>query len=137
LQFRRDPLVICAPKAVKIRAMSEDRILKRIDRSIDRIEKHVEATREHIARGNDAFGRMMDVMAEVKFELVKNREERETLREERATMRDERQDLKFFIRDITRRTEVVHREIVGELADLRTETQANTREILSRLPPAA
>ncbi len=77
-----------------------------------------------------AFLQMMDVMAEVKYELIKNREERETFR-------GEREDLKNFIQEITRGIELVHREVVGELRDLRAETQANTREILSRLPDAA
>jgi hypothetical protein len=55
----------------------------------------------------------------------------------REWMHEEREYLKVFIRDITRRNEVVHREIVGELRDMRAETQASTREILSRLPDAA
>ena len=84
-----------------------------------------------------AFGAMMDVIAEVKFELIKNREERELLHEWMRQQREEGDDMKTFVREITLRNEVVHREIIGEIRDLRAETQANTREILSRLPDAA
>jgi hypothetical protein len=62
---------------------------------------------------------------------------RNTIAEMRQEFQDNRsvyQDLRHFVRDIVRRSEVVHQQLVGEIRELRAETRAGTQEILSRLP---
>jgi len=78
----------------------------------------------HLERGNE----LMQLNVEA---LNLNREE---LKRNRAT----HEDLRRFIEEITIRNERVYREVLGELTDLRRETQAQTKaifRILDRLPP--
>ena len=71
-------------------------------------------------RNTAAFEGVMDAVADLRSAV--------------AEMRQEFQDSRSFVRDIVRRSEVVHRQLVGEIRELRAETRAGTQEILSRLP---
>ena len=101
--------------------MTEGEFLRRID-------THIELTREHIARGNVLMGRLEEKMDEVTEEL--------------RLCRESHADLRTFIRDITRRNELVWREMRDSIAalgaDLRDQLQAQTAAILrvlDRLEP--
>lgn len=89
--------------------MTESELLERIDRHIAQADKHMARGNEHMARGNE-------LMIEVKAELAQSREER--------------RDLRHFIRDITRRNEIVMRELVQEVRDLRAETATGHKVLL-------
>jgi hypothetical protein len=107
-----------------------------------RIDVHMERGNLHMERGNQ-------LMAEVREEMRLNREEAKRSREAHS-------DLRQFIHEITLRSERVNKSvleglaevktgltssmtsIVGELAELRRETRAQTDAIfrvLDRLPP--
>jgi hypothetical protein len=75
-----------------------------------------------LRRNTVAFEGVIDVVADVRREFELNRSVYE--------------DLRHFVRDIVRRSEVVHQRLVAEISELRSETRAGTQEILRRLPPA-
>jgi hypothetical protein len=75
-----------------------------------------------LRRNTVAFEGVIDAVADVRREMETNRSVYE--------------DLRHFVRDIVRRSEVVHQQLVGEILELRAETRAGTQEILRRLPPA-
>ena len=52
------------------------------------------------------------------------------VREEMRLSREAHADLRTFIRDLTRGNEVVMQAMIGELSDLRDQTQANTQAVL-------
>jgi hypothetical protein len=55
------------------------------------------------------------------------------IREEMARGREDRADLRVFIRDITRRNEIVLQGVASELSELRAETRAGTEEIRAHM----
>lgn len=92
--------------------MTEAEFLRRID-------GHIELTREHIARGNELMMRNNELMGEVRQEMRLNREERTEGRQ--------------FMRDLTRRNELVWKDVRKGLADISEDVRANTAATLSVL----
>jgi hypothetical protein len=99
-----------------------DEHMKRIDEHMDRgnelmaeIRHEMDLTRDTHERNRVAFEGVMDAVTDVRAEFETNREFYGGLRQ--------------FVRDITRRNELVTRELIAEI-------RARTREILDRLPPA-
>jgi hypothetical protein len=86
-----------------------------------------ERLEDALRRNTVAFEGVMDAVADLRGTIAEMRQEFEFNRSIYG-------DLRHFVRDIVRRSEVVHRELVGEIRELRAETRAGTREILSRLP---
>jgi len=103
-------------------AVASDEFLRRIDEHMRRgnelmaeIRREIELNRDAHERNRVAFEGVMDAVADLRAETGRNR----------AVFGD----LREFIRDITRRNELVTRELIAEI-------RAHTREILDRLPPA-
>jgi hypothetical protein len=91
-----------------------------------RFDAHLEISREHIARGNEIMERNR-----VAFERFEAAVDRSTEASERHAR--QHADLRTFIRDITRRNEVVWRGVIDEIAAMRDETRAQTAAILRLL----
>jgi type I site-specific restriction endonuclease len=95
--------------------VASDDFLERIDAQLARLDDVIE-------RNRVAFEGVMDAIADVRAEFEKNREAYA--------------DQRGFMRDLTRRNELVTRQAVTALRELIEESRASTREILNRLPPA-
>lgn len=94
-----------------------DQHIERFDRHIEQFDDHILVANEHMARGNEHMARGNELM---------------------DRLNEQFSDLRTFCRDLTRRNEVVLQGMMGELADMREQTQANTQallKVLDRLEP--
>lgn len=121
--------------------MTESEFLDRFDRHLARIDAHIDIANRHLARNSElmernreAVDRNSELMEEVKQEIRLTRDEVERSRISHEGLRE-------FTREITRRNEVVWREVAATLGDMRGEIRAQTQAILTVLdrldtPPA-
>lgn len=106
-----------------------DAILQRIDSHLERGNELMQLNRtaferntEAFERNREAFDRNSEVFERVVEVLGRHEEVLDGVREDH-------EDTRVFVRDITRRNELVTQQVVRELQDLRRESQAQRKAL--------
>lgn len=112
-RIRRSRRTICARNRATIAAMPDDPILERLDGHLARSNEHMALGNEHMARGNELMADIRQLNARGNELMVE--------------MRQLHVDTRQFMRDLTRRNEIMMGGFAREMLEMREETVASRR----------